>query len=165
MENQNQMNQNNDYSNAEITIDKNFIIMFKFRQIIQYGVSIERIVFPKSYEYVNDFVKGLDKVEKVETGQDENVYVWMSVPSDSEYLDENRIPICGDYLAKKFKKDMEAMILLNVPEDLIDTVKDSDMMKVKTKYRIRNEKWTKEKGKAKVALYTNFQENYPFQDA
>ena len=149
------MNQNNDYSNAEITIDKNFIIMFKFRQLIQYGVSIERIVFPKS-------VKGLDKVE---TGQDENIHVWMNVPSDSEYLDENNTPICGDYLAKKFKKDMEAMILLNVPEDLIDVVKDSDMMKVKTKYRIRNEKWTKEKGKAKVALYTNFQENYPFQDA
>lgn len=154
MENQNQMNQNNDYSNAEITVDKNFIIMFKFRQLIQYGVSIERIVFPKS-------VKGLDKVE---IGQDENVHVWMNVPSDSEYLDENKTPICGDYLAKKFKKDMEAMILLNVPEDLIDTVKDSDMMKVKTKYRIRNEKWTKEKGKAKVAIYNNFQKNYPFQD-
>ena len=162
MENQNQMNQNNDYSNAEITVDKKFVIMFKFRQLIQYGISIERIVFPKSYEYVNDFLKGIDKVE---TGQDENVHVWMNVPSDSEYLDENKIPICGDYLAKKFKKDMEAMILLNVPEDLIDTVKNSDMMKVKTKYRIRNEKWTKEKGKAKVALYTNFQENYPFQDA
>ena len=149
------MNQNNDYSNAEITVDKNFIIMFKFRQLIQYGVSIERIVFPKS-------VKGLDKVE---IGQDENIHVWMNVPSDSEYLDENRIPICGDYLAKKFKRDIEGMILLNVPEDLVDTVKDSDMMKVKTKYRIRNEKWTKEKGKTKVALYTNFQENYPFQDA
>ena len=162
MENQNQMNQNNDYSNTEITVDKNFIIMFKFRQLIQYGVSIERIVFPKSYEYVNDFLKEIDKVE---TGQDENIHVWMNVPSDSEYLDENKIPICGDYLAKKFKKDMEAMILLNVPEDVIDTVKNSDMMKVKTKYRIRNEKWTKEKGKAKVALYTNFQENYPFQDA
>ena len=162
MENQNQMNQNNDYSNAEITVDKKFVIMFKFRQLIQYGISIERIVFPKSYEYVNDFLKEIDKVE---TGQDENVHVWMNVPSDSEYLNENKIPICGDYLAKKFKKDMEAMILLNVPEDLIDTVKNSDMMKVKTKYRIRNEKWTKEKGKAKVALYTNFQENYPFQDA
>ena len=162
MENQNQMNQNNDYNNIEITVDKNFIIMFKFRQLIQYGISIERIVFPKSYEYVNDFLKGIDKVE---TGQDENIHVWLNVPSDSEYLNENKIPICGDYLAKKFKKDMEAMILLNVPEDLIDTVKDSDMMKVKTKYRIRNEKWTKEKGKAKVALYTNFQENYPFQDA
>ena len=162
MENQNQMNQNNDYSNAEITVDKKFVIMFKFRQLIQYGISIERIVFPKSYEYVNDFLKGIDKVE---TGQDENIHVWMNVPSDSEYLDENKIPICGDYLAKKFKKDMEAMILLNVPEDLIDTVKNSDMMKVKTKYRIRNEKWTKEKGKAKVALYINFQENYPFQDA
>lgn len=155
MENQNQMNQNNDYNNAEITVDKNFVIMFKFRQLIQYGVSIERIVFPKS-------VKGLDKVE---IGQDENIHVWMNVPSDSEYLDENNTPICGDYLAKKFKRDMEAMILLNVPEDLVDTIKDSDMMKVKTKYRIRNEKWTKEKGKAKVALYTNFQENYPFQDA
>ena len=155
MENQNQMNQNNDYSNAEIAVDKNFIIMFKFRQIIQYGVSIERIVFPKS-------IKGLDKVE---IGQDENIHVWMNVPSDSEYLDENRIPICGDYLAKKFKRDMEGMILLNVPEDLVDTIKDSDMMKVKTKYRVRNEKWTKEKGKAKVTLYTNFQENYPFQDA
>ena len=155
MENQNQMNQNNDYSNAEITVDKNFIIMFKFRQLIQYGVSIERIVFPKS-------VKGLDKVE---IGQDENVHVWMNVPSDSEYLDENKTPICGDYLAKKFKKDMEAMILLNVPEDLIDTVKDSDMMKVKTKYRIRNEKWTKEKGKAKLQFLDNFQKNNPFQDA
>ena len=155
MENQNQMNQNNDYSNAEITIDKNFIIMFKFRQIIQYGVSIERIVFPKS-------VKGLDKVE---IGQDENIHVWMNVPSDSEYLDENNTPISGDYLAKKFKRDMEGMILLNVPEDLIDTIKDSDMLKVKTKYRIRNEKWTKEKGKAKVAFYIDFQENYPFQDA
>ena len=162
MENQNQMNQNNDYSNAEITVDKKFVIMFKFRQLIQYGISIERIVFPKSYEYVNDFLKGINKVE---TGQDENIHVWLSVPSDSEYLDENKIPICGDYLAKKFKKDMEAMILLNVPEDLIDTVKDSDMMKVKTKYRIRNEKQTKEKGKVKVALYTNCQENYPFQDA
>ena len=162
MENQNQMNQNNDYSNAEITVDKNFIIMFKFRQLIQYGISIERIVFPKSYEYVNDFLKGIDKVE---TGQDENVHVWMNVPSDSEYLDENKIPICGDYLAKKFKKDMEAMILLNVPEDLIDTVKDSDMMKVKTKYRIRNEKWTKEKGKAKLQFLDNFQKNYPFPDA
>ena len=162
MENQNQMNQNNDYNNAEITVDKKFVIMFKFRQLIQYGISIERIVFPKSYEYVNDFLKGIDKVE---TGQDENIHVWMNVPSDSEYLDENKIPICGDYLAKRFKKDMEAMILLNVPEDLIDTVKNSDIMKVKTKYRIRNEKWTKEKGKAKVALYTNFQENYPFQDA
>ena len=161
MENQNQMNQNNDYSNAEITVDKNFIIIFKFRQLIQYGVSIERIVFPKSYEYVNDFVKGLDKVE---TGQDENVHVCMNVPSDSEYLDENRIPICGDYLAKKFKRDMEGMILLNVPEDLIDTVKDSDMMKVKTKYRIRNEKWTKEKGKAKLQFLDNFQMNNPFQD-
>ena len=155
MENQNQMNQNNDYSNAEITVDKNFIIMFKFRQLIQYGVSIERIVFPKS-------VKGLDKVE---IGQDENIHVWMNVPSDSEYLDENRIPICGDYLAKKFKRDMEGMILLNVPEDLVDTVKDSDMLKIKTKYRIRNEKWTKEKGKAKVAIYNDFQKNYPFQDA
>ena len=155
MENQNQMNQNNDYSNAEIAVDKNFIIMFKFRQLIQYGVSIERIVFPKS-------VKGLDKVE---IGQDENIHVWMNVPSDSEYLDENNIPICGDYLAKKFKRDMEAMILLNVPEDLIDTIKNSDMLKVKTKYRIRNEKWTKEKGKAKVAFYIDFQENYPFQDA
>ena len=162
MENWNQMNQNNDYSNAEITVDKKFVIMFKFRQLIQYGISIERIVFPKSYEYVNDFLKGIDKVE---TGQDENVHVWMNVPSDSEYLDENKIPICGDYLAKKFKKDMEAMILLNVPEDLIDTVKNSDMMKVKTKYRIRNEKWTKEKGKAKVAIYNDFQKNYPFQDA
>ena len=161
MENQNQMNQNNDYSNAEITVDKNFIIMFKFRQFIQYGVSIERIVFPKSYEYVNDFVKGLDKVE---TGQDENIHVWLNVPSESEYLDENKTSISGDYLAKKFKKDMEAMILLNVPEDLIDTIKDSDMLKVKTKYRIRNEKWTKEKGKAKVAFYIDFQENYPFQD-
>lgn len=153
MENQNQMNQNNDYNNAEITVDKNFVIMFKFRQLIQYGVSIERIVFPKS-------VKGLDKVE---IGQDENIHVWMNVPSDSEYLDENNTPISGDYLAKKFKKDMEAMILLNVPEDLIDTIKDSDMLKVKTKYRIRNEKWTKEKGKAKVAFYIDFQENYPFQ--
>lgn len=162
MENQNQMNQNNDYSNAEITIDKKFVIIFKFRQLIQYGVSIERIVFPKSYEYVNDFLKGLDKVE---TGQDENIHVWINVPSDSEYLDENRISISGDYLAKKFKKDMEAMILLNVPEDLIDTIKNSDMLKVKTKYRIRNEKWTKEKGKAKVAFYIDFQENYPFQDA
>ena len=147
-------NQNNDYSNAEITVDKNFIMMFKFRQLIQYGVSIERIVFPKS-------VKGLDKVE---IGQDENIHVWMNVPSDSEYLDENNTPICGDYLAKKFKRDMEAMILLNVPEDLIDTIKDSDILKVKTKYRIRNEKWTKEKGKAKVAIYNNFQKNYPFQD-
>ena len=157
------MNQNNDYSNAEITVDKKFVIMFKFRQIIQYGVSIERIVFPKSYEYVNVFLKGIDKVE---TGQDENIHVWLNVPSDSEYLDENRIPICGDYLAKKFKRDMEGMmILLNVPEDLVDTVKDSDMMKVKTKYRIRNEKWTKEKGKARVAIYNNFQKNYPFQDA
>ena len=153
MENQNQMNQNNDYNNAEITVDKNFVIMFKFRQLIQYGVSIERIVFPKS-------VKGLDKVE---IGQDENIHIWMNVPSDSEYLDENNIPICGDYLAKKFKRDMEGMILLNVPEDLVDTIKDSDMLKVKTKYRIRNEKWTKEKGKAKVAFYINFQENYPFQ--
>ena len=152
---ENQMNQNNDYSNAEITVDKNFIIMFKFRQLIQYGVSIERIVFPKS-------VKGLDKVE---TGQDENIHVWINVPSDSEYLDENRTSISGDYLAKKFKKDMEAMILLNVPEDLIDTIKNSDMLKVKTKYKIRNEKWTKEKGKAKVAFYIDFQENYPFQDA
>ena len=161
MENQNQMNQNNDYNNAEITVDKKFVIMFKFRQIIQYGVSIERIVFPKSYEYVNDFLKGIDKVE---TGQDENIHVWLNVPSDSEYLDENRTSISGDYLAKKFKKDMEAMILLNVPEDLIDTIKNSDMLKVKTKYRIRNEKWTKEKGKAKVAFYIDFQENYPFQD-
>lgn len=152
MENQNQMNQNNDYNNAEITVDKNFVIMFKFRQLIQYGVSIERIVFPKS-------VKGLDKVE---IGQDENIHVWMNVPSDSEYLDENNTPICGDYLAKKFKRDMEGMILLNIPEDLIDTIKDSDMLKVKTKYRIRNEKWTKEKGKAKVAFYIDFQENYPF---
>lgn len=150
---ENQMNQNNDYSNAEITVDKNFVIMFKFRQLIQYGVSIERIVFPKS-------VKGLDKVE---IGQDENIHVWMNVPSDSEYLDENNTPICGDYLAKKFKRDMEGMILLNVPEDLVDTIKDSDMMKVKTKYRVRNEKWTKEKGKAKVAFYIDFQENYPFQ--
>lgn len=155
-------NQNNDYSNAEITIDKKFVIIFKFRQLIQYGVSIERIVFPKSYEYVNDFLKGLDKVE---TGQDENIHVWINVPSDSEYLDENRTSISGDYLAKKFKKDMEAMILLNVPEDLIDIIKNSDMLKVKTKYRIRNEKWTKEKGKAKVAFYIDFQENYPFQDA
>ena len=162
MENQNQMNQNNDYNNAKITVDKKFVIMFKFRQLIQYGISIERIVFPKSYEYVNDFLKGIDKVE---TGQDENVHVWMNVPSDSEYLDENKIPICGDYLAKKFKKDMEAMILLNVPEDLIDVVKDSDMMKVKTKYRIRNEKWTKEKGKAKLQFHDNFQMNNPFQDA
>ena len=153
MENQNQMNQNNDYNNAKITVDKNFVIMFKFRQLIQYGVSIERIVFPKS-------VKGLNKVE---IGQDENIHVWMNVPSDSEYLDENNTPICGDYLAKKFKRDMEGMILLNVPEDLIDTIKDSDMLKVKTKYRIRNEKWTKEKGKAKVAFYIDFQENYPFQ--
>ena len=158
-------NQNNDYNNIEITVDKNFIIMFKFRQLIQYGVSIERIVFPKSYEYANDFLKCLDKVEKVETEKDENVYVWMNVPSDSEYLDENRIPICGDYLAKKFKKDMEAMILLNVPENLIDAVKDSDMLKVKTKYRIRNEKWTKEKGKAKLQFLDNFQMNNPFQDA
>ena len=134
--------------------------MLKFRQLIQYGVSIERIVFPKSYEYVNDFLKGLDKVE---TGQDENIHIWMSVPSDSEYLDENKTSISGDYLAKKFKRDMEAMILLNVPEDLIATIKDSDMLKVKTKYRIRNEKWTKEKGKAKVAFYIDFQENYPFQ--
>ena len=156
------MNQNNDYSNAEITVDKNFIIMFKFRQLIQYGISIERIVFPKSYEYMNDFLKGIDKVE---TGQDENIHIWMNVPSDSEYLDENKIPICGDYLAKKFKKDIEAMILLNVPEDLIDAVKDSDMMKAKTKYRIRNEKWTKEKGKAKLQFLDNFQKNYPFQDA
>ena len=162
MENQNQMNQNNDYNNTEITVDKKFILMFKFRQLIQYGISIERIVFPKSYEYVNDFLKGIDKVE---TGQDENVHVWMNVPSDSEYLDENKIPICGDYLAKKFKKDMEAMILLNVPEDLIDTVKNSDMMKVKTKYRIRNEKWTKEEGKAKLQFLDNFQMNNPFQDA
>ena len=162
MENQNQMNQNNDYSNAEITVDKKFVIMFKFRQLIQYGVSIERIVFPKSYEYANDFLKGLDKVE---TGEDENIHIWINVPSDSEYLDENKTSISGDYLAKKFKKDMEAMILLNVPEDLIDTIKDSDMLKVKTKYRIRNEKWTKEKGKAKVAFYIDFQENYPFQDA
>ena len=161
MENQNQMNQNNDYSNAEITVDKKFVIMFKFRQLIQYGISIERIVFPKSYEYVNDFLKGIDKVE---TGQDENVHVWMNVPSDSEYLDENNTPISGDYLAKKFKKDMEAMILLNVPEDLIDVVKDSDIMKVKTKYRIRNEKWTKEKGKAKLQFLDNFQMNNPFQD-
>ena len=136
--------------------------MFKFRQLIQYGISIERIVFPKSYEYVNDFLKGIDKVE---TGQDENIHVWLNVPFDSEYLDENKIPICGDYLAKKFKKDMEAMILLNVPEDLIDVVKDSDMMKVKTKYRIRNEKWTKEKGKAKLQFIDNFQMNNPFQDA
>lgn len=148
------MNQNNDYSNAEITVDKNFIIMFKFRQLIQYGVSIERIVFPKS-------VKGLDKVE---IGQDENIHVWMNVPSDSEYLNENKTPICGDYLAKKFKKDMEAMILLNVPEDLVNTIKDSDMMKVKTKYRVRNEKWTKEKGKAKLQFLDNFQMNNPFQD-
>ena len=162
MENQNQMNQNNDYNNAEITVDKKFVIMFKFRQLIQYGISIERIVFPKSYEYVNDFLKGIDKVE---TGQDENIHVWLNVPSDSEYLDENKIPICRDYLAKKFKKDMEAMILLNVPEDLIDTVKNSDMMKVKTKYRIRNEKWTKEKGKAKLQFLDNFQKNNPFQDA
>ena len=154
MENQNQMNQNNDYNNIEITVDKNFIIMFKFRQLIQYGVSIERIVFPKS-------VKGLDKVE---IGQDENIHVWMNVPSDSEYLDENNTPISGDYLAKKFKKDMEAMILLNVPEDLIDTIKDSDMLKVKTKYKIRNEKWTKEKGKAKLQFLDNFQMNNPFQD-
>ena len=154
MENQNQMNQNNDYSNAEITVDKNFIIMFKFRQLIQYGVSIERIVFPKS-------VKGLNKVE---IGQDENIHVWMNVPSDSEYLDENNTPICGDYLAKKFKRDMEGMILLNIPEDLIDTIKDSDMLKVKTKYRIRNEKWTKEKGKAKLQFLDNFQMNNPFQD-
>ena len=152
MENQNQMNQNNDYSNAEITVDKKFVIMFKFRQLIQYGVSIERIVFPKS-------VKGLDKVE---IGQDENIHVWMNVPSDSEYLDENNIPICGDYLAKKFKRDMEGMILLNIPEDLIDTIKDSDMLKVKTKYRIRNEKWTKEKGKAKLQFHDNFQMNNPF---
>ena len=147
-------NQNNDYNNAEITVDKNFVIMFKFRQLIQYGVSIERIVFPKS-------VKGLDKVE---IGQDENIHVWMNVPSDSEYLDENNTPICGDYLAKKFKRDMEGMILLNVPEDLIDTIKDSDMLKVKTKYRIRNEKWTKEKGKAKLQFLDNFQMNNPFQD-
>ena len=161
MENQNQMNQNNDYSNAKITVDKKFVIMFKFRQLIQYGVSIERIVFPKSYEYVNDFLKGLDKVE---TGQDENIHVWLNVPSDSEYLDENRTSISGDYLAKKFKKDMEAMILLNVPEDLIDTIKDSDMLKVKTKYRIRNEKWTKEKGKEKLQFLDNFQMNNPFQD-
>ena len=158
--NENQMN--NNYNNTEIKIDKKFIIMLKFRQLIQYGVSIERIVFPKSYEYVNDFLRGLDKVE---TGQDENIHIWMSVPSDSEYLDENKTSISGDYLAKKFKRDMEAMILLNVPEDLIDTIKDSDMLKVKTKYRIRNEKWTKEKGKAKVAFYIDFQENYPFQDA
>ena len=27
MENQNQMNQNNDYSNVEITVDKKFVIM------------------------------------------------------------------------------------------------------------------------------------------
>ena len=154
MENQNQMNQNNDYNNIEITVDKNFIIMFKFRQLIQYGVSIERIVFPKS-------VKGLDKVE---IGQDENIHVWMNVPSDSEYLDENNTPISGDYLAKKFKRDMEGMILLNVPEDLIDTIKDSDMLKVKTKYRIRNEKWTKEKGKEKLQFLDNFQMNNPFQD-
>ena len=147
-------NQNNDYNNAEITVDKNFVIMFKFRQLIQYGVSIERIVFPKS-------VKGLDKVE---IGQDENIHVWMNVPSDSEYLDENNTPICGDYLAKKFKRDMEGMILLNVPEDLVDTIKDSDMMKVKTKYRVRNEKWTKEKGKAKLQFLDNFQMNNPFQD-
>ena len=60
---------------------------------------------------------------------------------------------------------MEAMILLNVPEDLIDVVKDSDMMKVKTKYRIRNEKWTKEKGKEKLQFHDNFQMNNPFHDA
>ena len=158
--NENQMN--NNYNNTEIKIDKKFIIMFKFRQLIQYGVSIERIVFPKSYEYANDFLKGLDKVE---TGEDENIHIWINVPSDSEYLDENKTSISGDYLAKKFKKDMEAMILLNVPENLIDAVKDSDMLKVKTKYRIRNEKWTKEKGKAKLQFHDNFQKNYPFQDA
>ena len=155
--NENQMN--NNYNNTEIKIDKKFIIMFKFRQLIQYGVSIERIVFPKSYEYANDFLKGLDKVE---TGEDENIHIWINVPSDSEYLDENKTSISGDYLAKKFKKDMEAMILLNVPENLIDTIKDSDMLKVKTKYRIRNEKWTKEKGKAKLQFYDNFQMNNPF---
>ena len=158
--NENQMN--NNYNNTEIKIDKKFIIMFKFRQLIQYGVSIERIVFPKSYEYANDFLKCLDKVE---TGEDENIHIWINVPSDSEYLDENKTSISGDYLAKKFKKDMEAMILLNVPENLIDAVKDSDMLKVKTKYRIRNEKWTKEKGKAKLQFHDNFQKNYPFQDA
>ena len=155
--NENQMD--NNYNNTEIKIDKKFIIMFKFRQLIQYGVSIERIVFPKSYEYANDFLKGLDKVE---TGEDENIHIWINVPSDSEYLDENKTSISGDYLAKKFKKDMEAMILLNVPENLIDAVKDSDMLKVKTKYRIRNEKWTKEKGKAKLQFYDNFQMNNPF---
>ena len=157
--NENQMN--NNYNNTEIKIDKKFIIMFKFRQLIQYGVSIERIVFPKSYEYANDFLKGLHKVE---TGEDENIHIWINVPSDSEYLDENKTSISGDYLAKKFKKDMEAMILLNVPEDLIDTIKDSDMLKVKTKYRIRNEKWTKEKGKAKLQFHDNFQMNNPFWD-
>ena len=155
--NENQMD--NNYNNTEIKIDKKFIIMFKFRQLIQYGVSIERIVFPKSYEYANDFLKGLDKVE---TGEDENIHIWINVPSDSEYLDENKTSISGDYLAKKFKRDMEAMILLNVPENLIDAVKDSDMLKVKTKYRIRNEKWTKEKGKAKLQFYDNFQMNNPF---
>ena len=122
MENQNQMNQNNDYSNAEITVDKNFIIMFKFRQLIQYGVSIERIVFPKSYEYVNDFVKGLDKVE---IGQDENIHVWMNVPSNSEYLDENNTPISGDYLAKKFKKDMEGIYTTSVNKRTLDENPDA----------------------------------------
>ena len=141
--------------------------------MLEYLKYSERGYFMKNNvkEIMKEYKEGIEKidnaykVEKVETGQDENIHVWLNVPSDSEYLDENRIPICGDYLAKKFKRDMEGMILLNVPEDLIDTIKDSDMLKVKTKYRIRNEKWTKEKGKAKLQFHDNFQKNNPFQDA
>ena len=83
--NENQMN--NNYNDAEIKIDKKFIIMFKFKQLIQYGVSIERIMFPKSYEYVNYFLKGLDKVE---IGQDENIHVWMGRSSQSKFPSTRR---------------------------------------------------------------------------
>ena len=97
--NENQMN--NNYNNTEIKIDKKFIIMFKFRQLIQYGVSIERIVFPKSYEYANDFLKGLDKVE---TGEDENIHISTNMGVPIVFMKETYISKNFDNIAKRMEK-------------------------------------------------------------
>lgn len=156
-------NYNNFYKDADnesssdysVNIDWHSLISYKIKQFIGYGVHINNMHLPKSYfEVLGLTDETADAIDKLVKGKDENLHFWIEVPLSSEYTELDGTIIAGDYLAKKFKKEMHNMTIIHFNDEMKEALKEMDILNVKVMYKIRNEHWTKKEGEYLKKIYS-----------
>lgn len=144
----------NEDANMHITINSKILVNYKIKQFIKYGINIDNLKIPRFYKYIiKDYLgQHMDAIDNYMVGEDDNMHFWITVPSNSELTDSENNVLAGHFLAQKFKKEMNGLLMSNATPAQVEYFNEMDKMRAKVKYKIRDEYWTKQKGEDKIKM-------------